>query len=119
MSTSPYIPFENGHPGFKIALKPLDPARWIEPDEGLGDRLTEKAHLDETAADEVFRASPEADAAQRETLRLLSRYLLEHHPSFYWKDGSVIHLPTACLLPPLAPWHLHGTSMAPPWPRIG
>ncbi len=95
MSTSPYIPFENGHPGFKIALKPLDPARWIEPDEGLGDRLTEKAHLDETAADEVFRASPEADAAQRETLRLLSRYLLEHHPSFYWKDGSVIHLPTA------------------------
>ena len=90
-----YLPFENGHPGFKIALKPLDPSQWIEPDEDLGMRLAEKARLTSDDPEAVFQALPGTETAQREILRLLSAYLVEHYPSLYWKDGPVIHLPTA------------------------
>ena len=53
---APYLPFEGGHPGFRIALKPLDPAQWIEPDEGLAERLAEKDRLSAADPEGTFRA---------------------------------------------------------------
>ena len=90
-----YLPFEGGHPGFRIALKPLDPAQWIEPDEGLAERLAEKDRLSATDPEGTFRANEGTHAAQAETLRLLTTHLTGDHPSWYRRDGHMMNLPKA------------------------
>lgn len=92
---SPYIPFESGHPGFKIALSPLDPARWIEPDERLAARLGEKERLDAEDGADTFRAAAGTAPAQAETLSLLVDHLGTHHPELYQNTENSVRIAPA------------------------
>lgn len=87
-----YTPLTGAHKPFSIGLTPLDPARWIEPDEEIGFYLSEKRRLGKEAFDTIFRAEPETDAAQREVLALLSGWLSDHRPDVWQRDGNTIRV---------------------------
>lgn len=87
-----YTPYDGSSPLFAIGLSPLEPARWIEPDDNLGFELAEKRRLVAEHGDKVLRAEPGTEDAQREVLERLSTYLTSHHPDIYRRDGDRIHM---------------------------
>ncbi|MGN7293989.1 heme-dependent oxidative N-demethylase family protein [Rhizobium sp. SAFR-030] len=83
-----YTPYDGSSTPFTIGLEQLSPENWIEPDADLGAYLAQKHALLESHRDEIFRAEPGTEDAQREVLDLLSSYLVDHHRSRYSRDGS-------------------------------
>lgn len=87
-----YTPYDGSSPLFAIGLSPLEPARWIEPDDNLDVELAEKRRLVAEHGDRILRAEPGTEEAQREVLERLSAYLTAHHPDIYRRDGNHIHM---------------------------
>ena len=87
-----YTPFRGNHKPFTIATSPLDPGRWIEPDEEIGFYLSEKRALGETHFGTIYKGEPETDAAQREVLKELSDWLVTNRPDVWTRDGNLIHV---------------------------
>ena len=87
-----YTPYDGSSPLFAIGLSPLDPERWIEPDDNLGFELAEKRRLVAEHGDKVLRAEPGTENAQREVLERLAAYLTTHHPDIYRREGNRIHM---------------------------
>jgi hypothetical protein len=87
-----HTPYDGSTKPFTIALKPLDPREWIEPDENLAAYLDEKQRLYATVPGTVFLAQEATGKAQRELLDLLISHLLEHHPDIYRQEGTRIHV---------------------------
>ncbi|MCX8996820.1 DUF3445 domain-containing protein [Rhizobiaceae bacterium BDR2-2] len=87
-----YTPFRGGHKPFTIAISPLDPNCWIEPDEEIGFFLSEKRRLGAEVFDTIYKAEPETDAAQREVLAELSGWLTANRPDVWQRDGSLVHV---------------------------
>lgn len=87
-----YTPYDGSSPLFTIGLSPLDPERWFEPDENLGFELTEKRRLVAEHGNEVLRAEPGTENAQREVLERLTNYLTTHHSGTYPRHGDHIHM---------------------------
>lgn len=87
-----YTPFRGNHKPFTIGVSPLDPDCWIEPDEEIGFYLSEKRRLGEEVFDTIYRGEPETDAAQREALAELSRWLTEKRPDVWRREGGLIHV---------------------------
>ncbi|MEZ2128320.1 MULTISPECIES: DUF3445 domain-containing protein [unclassified Sinorhizobium] len=90
MTLPTYTPYDGSAKPFTIGLMPLDPSRWIEPDEELGRYLTEKQHLLAGHREEIFVAGSDTDAAQQECLELLVDHLCNQHSDIYQRRGNMI-----------------------------
>ncbi|MGK6311942.1 heme-dependent oxidative N-demethylase family protein [Neorhizobium sp. DT-125] len=90
--TLTYTPYDGSSKPFTIGLLQLDPARWIEPDGDLAYHLAEKRRLSAEHGDQVFRAEPGTEEAQREILDALVDYLPSHHPAIYRRAGDVMEM---------------------------
>lgn len=66
----PDAPWRDGPPRFDVGLSPIDPARWLAPDDQAAWLPTKNALIDRDPA-AVFAALPEADAAQAEAARMI------------------------------------------------
>lgn len=90
MTLPTYTPYDGSAKPFTIGLIPLDPSRWIEPDDGLRRYLTEKQRLLAGHREEIFVAESDTDAAQQECLVLLVDHLCGQHPDIYRRRGDII-----------------------------
>ncbi|MCA8927330.1 MAG: DUF3445 domain-containing protein [Alphaproteobacteria bacterium] len=75
-----------------MALRPLDPADWIAPDDDLEAHLAEKERLLAERRDEVFAALPGSEAAQAEVLARLVEHLPRRFPALYGRDGDSLRI---------------------------
>ena len=88
-------PYDGSSKPFTIGLRPLDPARWIEPDDRLEADLAEKRALFANAYADVFAARADTGESQREIRDALATFLTRRHPDLYRRDGDAIHLASA------------------------
>jgi dimethylamine monooxygenase subunit A len=79
----PYFPFTGEPHAPAMGLKPLDLARWIEPDDELAAQARLKARLLRTERRRVLLARPQAAEACRELHTLLAGHLAQYHPEHY------------------------------------
>ena len=87
-----HTPFDGSNPLFRIGVKPLDLANWIEVDERLDFYLEEKRRLEEAHPGKVFGSEIGSEAAQREVLDFLVDFLPARFPETYQLDGNAMHL---------------------------
>lgn len=59
-----HTPYASGKPPFAIGLTPLDPERWIEPDEQLAEQLALKEAILAGEGAAAFDALPGSEAGQ-------------------------------------------------------
>jgi hypothetical protein len=85
-----HTPYDGSKAPFTIGLSPLDPGRWIEPDERLVATLAEKAFQFENRRAVVFAEEPETRAAQAEVLAALTDHLPARFPDLYARTGADI-----------------------------
>lgn len=90
MKQPAYTPYDGSARLFTIGLGPLDPSRWIEPDDQLERYLLEKDRLIANHRDVVFVEEPGTREAQQEVLDLLVEHVRQQHPSLYRREGSAI-----------------------------
>lgn len=88
MTPLTYTPYGGSARPFTIGLMPLDPSRWIEPDDDWARNVGEKRRLIETHRDEIFVAEADTAEAQQEVFDFLLAYLAEYHPKL---ADSVAH----------------------------
>ena len=74
-------PYDGSSRLFQIGLKPLDPARWLEPDGARDTQLAEKARLFAGRLPDVFAALPGTEAMQAELLALVEAFAGTQPPS--------------------------------------
>lgn len=74
-----HTPYDGRAQPFSIGLKPIDPKRWIEPDERRERELGEKAALLSARRDVVVREERETRAAQGELLDMIRQHLANDH----------------------------------------
>jgi dimethylamine monooxygenase subunit A len=87
-----HTPYASGKPPFVIGLSPLDPTRWIEPDEQLADQLAMKEAILAREGAAAFDALPGAEEAQAEVLELLAAHLVVRYPKIYRCEGNALHV---------------------------
>ncbi len=92
MSNHLAVPFSGTTQPFRIGLKPLDLADWIEVDERLDFYLAEKHRLAALHFDGVFVAEKDTDTAQAELLSLLTSHLNERHSATHRLSGDVMEI---------------------------
>jgi hypothetical protein len=104
-----HTPWDGSDPAFRIGLRPLDLADWLEVDDQLEFYLDQKARLITGHGDGVFLAEERTEAVQAEALALISEHLAKRHPAIYRRDGSAMRIGTRRLVrlddphrPPLA-----------------
>jgi hypothetical protein len=85
-------PYDGSSKPFTIGVRPLEPARWIEPDDRLEAYLAEKQELFANRRDDVFAAHDDTHDSQREIRDMLVDYLTRHHPQLYRSGGAAIHI---------------------------
>lgn len=90
MKLPTYTPYHGSARPFTIGLIPLDPHRWIEPDDDLQRYLKEKARLAGERFDDIFVAEERTETAQQEALDLLLAHLGERHPAMHRHDTSAL-----------------------------
>src|SRR3569623_1070726 len=99
MSVPRHTPFDGSSKLFQIGLKPLDPADWIDIDDGLPAYLAEKARLWRERPDEVFAAAPDTLEAPRELLGMLVEHLPLRVPEIFRRDGEAMHIAPDRMVP--------------------
>ena len=87
-----HTPYASGKPPFAIGLTPLDPARWIEPDERLAEQLALKETILAGEGAAAFDALPGTEGAQTEVLDLLVAHLAARHPDIYRREGNAVRV---------------------------
>ncbi len=90
MKRPAHTPYDGSARLFTIGLGPLDPARWIEPDDELERYLAEKDRLIARHRDTVFVEEAATRPAQREVLDLLAAHLVEQYPDRYRRTDAAI-----------------------------
>lgn len=85
-------PYDGSSKPFTIGVRPLEPARWIEPDDRLESYLAEKRELFAHKCDDVLVARDDTHDSQREIRDALCEYLTRHYPHLYRRDGAAIHI---------------------------
>jgi hypothetical protein len=85
-------PYDGSSKPFTIGVRPLELARWIEPDEQLDAYLGEKQRLFAEKYDDVFAARDDTADSQREIRDALADYLTRQYPQIYRRDGLRIHI---------------------------
>jgi len=85
-------PYDGSSKPFTIGIRPLEPARWIEPDGGLESYLAQKQDLFANKHADVFAAQDDTRDSQCEIRDALADYLTRHHPHLYRRDGGRIRI---------------------------
>jgi hypothetical protein len=85
-------PYDGSSKPFTIGVRPLEPSRWIEPDDKLESYLAEKQELFAHKPGDVFVARDDTDDSQREIRDALAEYLTGQYPQLYRRDGTAIHI---------------------------
>lgn len=93
MTALAYTPYDGSRQPFTIGLAPLDPQRWIEPDERLAADLNEKEELFADSLAAVFAAEPSSADGQAEALAALAAHLAERHPMTHRRTADGMDLP--------------------------
>jgi dimethylamine monooxygenase subunit A len=75
-----------------MALRPLDPAEWIAPDEDLEVHLAEKDRLTAERQPEVFAETPGSELAQAELLAKLVTHLPGRFTEIYRREGDTLRI---------------------------
>lgn len=83
-----HTPYDGSSKPFTIGLRPLDPTRWIEPDDQLAPFLAEKHRLFADQRTDVFAARDDTSASQSEIRDTLANYLTQTYPDLYATDGA-------------------------------
>ncbi len=87
-----YTPYMAENAGrLSMALTPLDPKDWIEPDAHLAADLAEKERLLAERYSELFIVLPEARPGSEEVLALLADYLPAQFPNLYQRQGDGLY----------------------------
>jgi hypothetical protein len=92
ISAPRHTPYDGSHPLFRIGLKPLDLADWLEVDGRIDAYLREKDELLATRRDEVLLAEPGTEDAQREVLELVVAHLRENGSEHHRFEGEDVHV---------------------------
>ena len=87
-----HTPYDGSSKPFSIGLKPLDPARWVEPDARIDEVLALKDRLFRDERATVFRQTEQSGQAQAEVLELLAGHLPLAHPEVYRRDGERLRI---------------------------
>jgi dimethylamine monooxygenase subunit A len=87
-----HTPYDGSKKPFTIGLEPLDPARWIEPDEHLVRDLADKDRLLGGKREVVFAAEAWTEDAQREVWDLLAEHLPRQFPGLYVGEADGIRI---------------------------
>jgi len=87
-----HTPWDGSDPAFRIGLKPLDLADWLEVDAELEFYLAEKERIAATHGDGVFRAEPGSEDAQAEALELIVDHLQRRYPAIYSRMGTEMRI---------------------------
>ncbi|MBL8587752.1 MAG: DUF3445 domain-containing protein [Methylobacteriaceae bacterium] len=85
-----HTPCDGSSRSFAIGLRPLDPARWFEPDGDLFRDLAEKDALMEQRRAVVFGEIMDSRAAQAEALALVAAHMTTRHPDRWRREGEAI-----------------------------
>ncbi len=85
-----HTPYDGSSRPFSIGLRPLDPARWFEPDEHLARDLAEKDALMAGRRDTVFREEAGSRPAQEEALAMIAAHLPDRFPDLWRREGETI-----------------------------
>jgi len=108
-----YAPYMTGNSSrLSMALVPLDPQDWIEPDEHLIADLAEKERLLAERHQELFIVLPEATPGSEEVLELLVDYLPTHFPDLYERRGDRLYHRASGRMWDLARSTLHPLDLA-------
>ena len=108
-----YAPYMTGASGrLAMALAPLDPHDWIEPDAHLAADLAEKERLLAERRHDVFIALPEAAAGAAEVLDMLAEHLPARYPDFYERRGERLYSHAVGRVWELAGSDLHALDLA-------
>lgn len=92
MSSLLHLPQDGLPKLFRIGVKPLGHDKWFDPDTALASYLDEKQRLGRERFGQVFLAEPGTEAAQREVLELVARYLPERFPDIYRRVDDAIEI---------------------------
>lgn len=85
-----YTPYDGSARLFTIGLGPLDPDRWIEPDDEIERYLAEKDRVLDQYRHHVFVEEIDTREAQAEVLALVSDFVLRRHPKLYQREGDTV-----------------------------
>jgi len=85
-------PYDGSSKPFTIGVRPLEPARWVEPDDQLDAYLSEKQTLFADSYGDVFAARADTADSQREIRDALADYLTRQYPQIYRRDGPRLHI---------------------------
>ncbi len=88
----PPTPYDGSSRPFAIGIRPLEPGDWILGDDRLVRELALKDELIAARRDDVFRAEPGTEDAQREVFERLAAHLVEHRPEIYRRSGDAIEI---------------------------
>lgn len=92
MTHSLQTPYDGTARLFRIGLKPLDPAQWVDVDGRLPAYLEEKARLAVERPGAVFAAEAGTEAAQAEVLALLVEHLTVRFPAIYRRHDETVEI---------------------------
>jgi hypothetical protein len=87
-----HTPWDGSDPAFRIGLKPLDLADWLEADGELDFYLSEKERIIAAYGDAVFQAELGSEGAQAEVLALVADHLPRRYPDLYVRDGMTMRI---------------------------
>jgi len=99
MTSPPLFPIEEGPWRMAMALRPLNPAEWTQPDDLLEEQLAEKDRLIAERRDNVIAELPGSEEAQAELLTALANYLPEWHSAIYRREGNGLRIGDARTVP--------------------
>ena len=74
-----HAPYAGPSRPFTIGLRPLDPARWLEPDADRDADLADKHRLIATRPEVVIRSTPETRASEADMLARIAEHLARDH----------------------------------------
>jgi hypothetical protein len=83
-----YLPFADGPYRMTMGLMALKPTDWIEIGSRYAEEIALRKSLLESRRDEVLGALPGSEAACREVLDQLARFLPERFPDRFERDGT-------------------------------
>lgn len=89
-SAPDYQPYVAGSFRWRLALRPLELADWIQIGDDYDHEMDQKARVLSAHNETVFRALPGTDAEGADVLVALVDHLVEHFPSWFTRDACTV-----------------------------